>query len=272
MEQIKKAIGSADPLRDLAALAKIDLHTHSSFCDGACSPEELVRGAIDKGLDTLGIVVHSYVDFDPECSVEYAKIPEFIGEIARLREKYSGKIKLLAGLEEDYYTTRAGSGYDYKIGSVHYLKLGGEYLALDLSRELLCDIVNRHFGGDFYSLCREYYRLVGEIAEKTGADIVGHIDLITKFNEGGCLFDTESPRYVEAYRGAVDRLIRSGAIFEINVGAISRGYRRTPYPERQIFDYIKKQGGRFILSGDAHSTEGIGYNTEALGEYFKNPD
>lgn len=42
--------------------------------------------------------------------------------------------------------------------------------------------------------------MAGESARRTGCQIVGHMDLITKFNKGDRLFDTEHPRYRNAAR------------------------------------------------------------------------
>ena len=94
-------------------------------------------------------------------------------------------------------------GFDYIIGSVHYIKAGEEYIPIDESKEILINAVNKHFGGDIYSLCEEYFRLVANVVGKTDADIIGHFDLISKFNEDGSLFDENHPRYVKAYQDAI---------------------------------------------------------------------
>ena len=83
----------------------VDLHTHTSCCDGKDTPEDMVLSAIEKGLDTIGILAHSYVEFDrPYCIPEHRQA-EFIAEVNRLKEKYKDKIKVLCGIEVDYYTT-----------------------------------------------------------------------------------------------------------------------------------------------------------------------
>jgi len=97
-------------------------------------------------------------------------------------------------------------------------------------------------------------------------DIVGQIDLITKFNRGGVLFDENDERYLAAARRAVDVLIPTGALFEINTGAISRGYRDTPYPAPRILEYIRSKGGKFILSGDTHRAENLCYGFDTWGK------
>ena len=126
-----------------------DLHTHTHFCDGSDSPEEMVIAAIERGITTLGILAHSYVEFDKEYSVSPEREGEFIVEMARLKEKYKGKIELLCGVEADYYATSIHQGYDYRIGSVHYFNIDGCYYSLDISREDFISMVNERFKGDY---------------------------------------------------------------------------------------------------------------------------
>ena len=237
----------------------VDLHTHTNFCDAKDSPEEMVLSAIEKGLDTIGILAHAYVEFDVEYCIPEERQAEFITEISRLKEKYKDKIKVLCGIEVDYYTTSLIEGYDYKLGSLHYFKIGDKYYSLDISIPGFIDMVEKEFGGDYLAVCEEYYRLLADVPRKTKCDIIAHIDLITKFNEKNKLFDTSHPRYVKAYKDAVDKLVTYGLPFEINTGAISRGYRTSPYPAPEVFDYIKKKGGRFIISSDSHSKENIAF-------------
>ena len=149
--------------------------------------------------------------------------------------------------------------YDYVIGSVHYAEKDGKYTVVDWKREYLLQGVDEHFGGDIYALCENYYNAVGGIVEKTNCDIIGHFDLITKYNEGGRLFDESDPRYIAAWKKAADRLLASGAVFEINTGAISRGWRTSPYPSPEILAYLKARGARFVLSSDSHSAANIAF-------------
>ncbi len=51
--------------------------------------------------------------------------------------------------------------------------------------------------------------------------------------------------------------MKANKIFEINTGAISRGFRTTPYPSRELLETIAKMGGRITITSDAHSTSGI---------------
>lgn len=239
-----------------------DLHTHTTYCDGKNTPEEMVQAAIKKGLSRIGFSGHCYTFFDESYCMSKANVENYRAEIAALKEKYKGQIDILCGVEQDYYCTERTAGFDYAIGSVHYVKAGDAYLPVDCSKEELLDGVNKYFGGDIYAFAEEYFRTVGDILAKTGTDIIGHFDLISKFNEDGHLFNENHPRYIKAYTDAIDRLLPYGKPFEVNTGAIARGYRTHPYPSRAQLAYIAKKGGSVILSGDTHAAENLCYEHE----------
>ncbi len=229
-----------------------DFHIHTTFCDGDDSAEEVVLSAIEHGIKKLGFSVHAYVDFD-DCCVSKEKIENYKNEIYRLRKKYKEKVKIFCGVEMDYYSNMNLDGFDYVIGSVHYVKCEDEYISVDTNPQDLQKAIKRYFNGDVYALCEEYYKRVGEIVDKFKVDIIGHFDLITKFSEREQLFNTDNIRYIEAAQTAIEKIVKRNIPFEINTGAISRGYRTTPYPSFELAEYINKLGGRFILSSDSHN-------------------
>lgn len=232
-----------------------DYHVHTVFCDGKNTPEEMVKAALEKGMEAIGFSGHSHTAFDEGWCMSVDGTAAYRKEIARLKKAYAGKIKIFCGVEQDYFSDASTEGYDYVIGSVHYLCVNEKYIPVDESAEDLKAAAEKQFGGDMMALCEKYYRTAANVCEKTNCDIIGHFDLITKFNEGGALFDENDPRYIAAWQKAADKLLRSGKVFEINTGAISRGYRTQPYPSADIRSYIKAKGGTFILSGDSHSAD-----------------
>ena len=233
-----------------------DLHMHTTWSDGKNTPEEMVQEAIRRGLETVGISDHSSGD---PCGMTLEQSVEYRAEIARLKEKYAGQIRVLCGLERDYFTDDFAD-YDYTIGSVHWLAMpDGHRVPIDYMAEKLREGAEKYFGGDFYALAEAYYAMVAKVVEVTKCDIIGHFDLITKFIEQDPAFDTNHPRYVKAWQQAADELLKTGKPFEVNTGAISRGYRTTPYPAKEIRDYIREHGGKLIMSSDAHAKENIAF-------------
>lgn len=246
-----------------------DFHIHTTFCDGNNTPEEMVVSAIEKGLTTIGFSAHSYTFFDESYCMKKENIEAYKAEISSLKEKYRGKIEILCGVEQDYYSDMPTAGFDYVIGSVHYLKVGEEYFSIDDDADILKSACDKYYGGDFYLLCDDYFKTVAKVAEKTNADIIGHFDLVTKFNEKYNFFDENDSRYAAAYRSAVDSLIKADIPFEINTGAISRGYKSIPYPSQQILKYIAKKNGKVILSSDSHSTKGLCFEFEKWSAFAR---
>ena len=98
-----------------------DLHMHTTYCDGLNTAEEMIVSAIDKGLSVVGLSGHSFTPHDTCYCMSREGTLQYIDEVKRLREKYEGRIKVLLGLEMDYYADTDTAPYDYIIGSVHYL-------------------------------------------------------------------------------------------------------------------------------------------------------
>lgn len=236
-----------------------DFHVHTTFCDGSAPPEEMVKAAISKGIKQLGIVAHSYVPFD-SCCIPTEKIDLFKGEIAALKAKYREDIELFCGVEMDLFSPQSADGFDYTIGSVHYLRHGKRYISVDETPEILKDMIDEYYDGDFYKCAEDYFTTVTAIA-KMKPTIVGHFDLIKKFSSV-IPFDPTDERYRAAWRSAADALLASKAVFEVNTGGISRGWLSEPYPSAEICKYIKAKGGKLILSSDAHSPENLAFEFE----------
>ncbi|MBO7376260.1 MAG: histidinol-phosphatase HisJ family protein [Clostridia bacterium] len=241
-----------------------DFHVHSTFSDGKSAPEDVVLAAIARGMRYIGFSDHSHTPHDESYCMRKERAAEYRGVIARLREKYSDRITVLCGVEQDYYSDMPSDGYDYVIGSVHYIRAGGEFCEIDGRPERLVAAAEKYFGGSIAALSEVYYETVSDVAAVTGADIVGHFDLLTKHNGGGKLFSESDPVYISAWTAAADRLLAGGRLFEINTGAISRGYRHSPYPSAEQRRYIFSHGGRFILSGDSHRPENLCFGFEDL--------
>lgn len=246
-----------------------DFHIHTSYCDGKNSPEEMVCAAIELGMTKMGFSCHSYTDFDESYCIKKQQIAEYQKEIRSLAKKYKNKLEIFCGVEQDYFSNESIQGFDYVIGSVHYLKKNNNFYEIDGSCDEFVSLASKEYNGDYFALCEDYFKLVGEVVSKTNADIIGHFDLVTKFNEGNKLFDTTDERYMKAAKQAVDRLLKYDKLFEINTGAISRGYRSKAYPEENILEYICEKGGQLILSSDSHSVADLCGHFDEYEKFLK---
>lgn len=236
-------------------------HTHSKYSDGKNTLEEMVLAAIDAGMPEIGFSDHAPTPFYCDWSIKAQRLDDYKKEIKALKEKYKDKIKIYLGIEQDYFSIPA-EGYDYILGSVHYIYKDGVYLELDKNADTTKENVEKHYGGDGVAYAVDYFKLVKDVVRVTGCQIIGHFDLVTKFNEVMPLIDVTDPRYIAAWKDAIDELNKTKAIFEINTGAISRGYRTSPYPSDEIIDYIAKSNKPFAICSDTHSTSSIATNLE----------
>ena len=121
-----------------------DFHIHTTFCDGTDSAEDIVREAIRKKMKRLGFSGHSYTFFDESYCMSKSGTEEYKAEINRLKEEYRADIDILCGIEQDFYSKEPTDGYDYVIGSVHYIKKNGEYFPVDESAEILLNAAKKH--------------------------------------------------------------------------------------------------------------------------------
>ena len=242
----------------------INYHTHTVFCDGKNTAEEMVLSAIEKDMAEIGFSVHAPLPFKETWDIKMEKMPEYISTLKLLREKYKDQIKIYIGIEQDYYSEGSTDEFDYVIGSVHYIYKDGAYLPLDLSPEATKENIVKYYDGDALAYCEDYYKLVKDVYNKTKCQIIGHFDMITKFNERMPMIDTNHPRYKAAAVDAIAELVKTPAIFEINTGAISRGYRTTPYPSDYLLDIMAESGKPFVINSDSHSVDSIDFGIKKM--------
>ena len=230
-----------------------DFHVHTDFSDGADSPAVMAETAYRLGVRRLGFSDHGYAPYDTDCCIPEDRQLAYCAAVAGLKRRWAGRMEIFCGVERDLYGPAPAGDYDYVIGSVHYLELGGESFTVDWKPEILREAADRFFGGDLLAVAEAYYRAVAEVPARTHCDLIGHFDLVSKLNERHGLFDVQDPRYVAAWRQAADRLLESGLPFEINTGGMARRWRTEPYPAWDILAYLARRGAQFVLNSDAHS-------------------
>ncbi|MBR4161945.1 MAG: histidinol-phosphatase, partial [Solobacterium sp.] len=231
-----------------------NLHTHSTYCDGINPPEEMVLKAIEKGFTILGFSGHGYVSIDG-AAMSVENVREYIQTVQMLQEKYKDQIEIYLGIEQDSLNRLiVKEPFSFVIGSIHFLTHNGVSLPIDYNRGIMEFMVNEWYEGKFINLAKQYYQDMREMAKWDEVDIIGHLDLITKFNEDESFIRFDDPAYVKEACDTIDAYAGK-KIMEVNTGAISRNYRKTPYPAKNLLRYMHEKGVQICLNSDCHNAE-----------------
>lgn len=262
-------------------------HTHTTFCDGKNTAEEVIQSAIAKGFSAIGFSGHGYTPYDLRYCMKDTE--GFQKTIRQLKEKYRDTIQVYLGTEEDAFAPVNRSDYEYIIGSCHYLCIdraqnGAPATAPEVKSQK--DTPRYAYypidsGYDYFKKCLAmldndpmrladaYYRAFVSYIIKRKPDIIGHFDLITKFDEKDTDFYLRNPKYEALVEAYTREALKADCIFEVNTGAISRGYRKTPYPSTQLLHLIKREGGKVMLSSDSHVADNIDFYFQETRKLLK---
>ncbi|OQY37429.1 MAG: hypothetical protein B6229_08435 [Spirochaetaceae bacterium 4572_7] len=156
---------------------------------------------------------------------------------------------------------------DYSIGSVHqlYNKSDGLYYSIDDNSKEFNRVLNVMFNGSIENFVTRYYSTLRNMIIQGGFDILGHIDLIKKFNSQFNYFTEKEDWYINQVEETLELLKCRSIIVEVNTGAISRGVQNVPYPSQWILDRCYTMGIKICLNSDAHRVDTIDfYFKEAL--------
>ena len=232
-------------------LGLVDYHTHTVLSDGANTHEEMVRVAIEKGLDEIGFSDH--VCLKPvEWAIDVIDIPVMGRLISDLKAKYKDLIKIRYGIELDYFPGRenelrdliSGIPLDYVIGSVHFI---GDW-NFDTDKSLY----GKWSNDQLYEM---YFDIIQMAASSRLFDIIGHLDIIKKFrvypeSDQEKLFDE-----------VLQTIHKNDLVVELNTGGVDRPCAEfTPSP--QIIELCRQKDIPVTLSSDAHHASQIARHYE----------
>lgn len=246
---------------------KSNYHTHTKWCDGAATSREMIDAAISRGFDAIGFSSHAMLPGDMlDWPLTTEKLPRYAAEIRALAAEYAGRIKVLLGAEADYLpgeaspdrSVYASASLDYIIGSIHFLRApDGAVANVDKSPESFVEDVQNHFCGDYRAFVQAYFAAERDMVKLFDFDVVGHPDLLRKFNSRLHWLDEAAPWYLAELEATADAIAASGKIVEVNTGGISRGWMDDAYPSPAFRAMLRERGVRFILSADAHAPSAL---------------
>lgn len=251
--------------------SKTNFHTHSVYCDGKDTLEEMVDAALAKNFKTLGFSGHCMFPSEDETQIQLDEIDEYCAKIRLLKEKNAGKIRLLLGFEGEYVPGISEPTFenykqfnpDYLIGSVHYLLTEKGIMIVDGSKDEVSEALKNVFGGDGKKAVCEYFNAQREMlrlrTNEKDFQILGHPDLIRKQNANLNFFDETESWYKSELDETVKEIKRAEVIVEINTGSIARGYMKTPYPTMDFLQRLKENNIPVTINSDCHNKDFIDF-------------
>ena len=248
-------------------------HVHSDYCDGKNTLEEMVTAGIAAGLTSIGLSSHFPLPFSNDWTMKQVKLETYLDDVKKLKEKYASAIELYCGMEIDYFIDRQDisdlakvviPGLDYVIMSIHTLgkTTGDEVSYIDESSQGFMRGIEKYYQGDKQAFIKDYYQGIETMVKFFEPDILGHIDLIKKYNQNNCIFDENDHWYQETVCSCLDAIAKTKTRMEINTGANMRVSGVGRYPSDWIIPEMIKRNIPITIWGDSHCVEGIvyGYN------------
>ncbi|MBS1164583.1 MAG: hypothetical protein H6R00_608 [Proteobacteria bacterium] len=243
-----------------------------SFCDHAKGTlEQVVETAIARGFTHYGLSEHvpRYRDQDLFPGEERLGVEGLIRafeDYARtafeLQERYGDRIELLVGFETETLPPdiwpdrmreiRRSYPFDYFVGSLH--DIDGRWVDF---KPAMTDELKAEFGAE--ALHVTWFERLADMVRLLKPDVVGHIDLIRKFEPADFVF---SPAALRAAEGLFDAVWAAGAALDVNCAPVRNGYG-APYPQLALLEMACHMGVGVTLGDDSHGPDTVGVGLTA---------
>lgn len=256
---------TAKELIDIAATSRqYTLHSHTQFCDGRADMATMAAAAAAAGMTHYGFSPHSPLCIESPCNMSRESVAPYIGEAARLKELYAGKMTILTGMEVDYISRDWGPHIDYfqklpldyTIGSVHFVPdRYGTPWDCDGRYERFDSYLRTAFRGDLRYVVETYLEQVLRMIEAGGFQILGHADKIAG-NAAIADPELESRQWYTSLVGEIiDSACDAGIAIEINTKSF--GDKQRFFPAECWWEKLAARGVVPVINSDAHYPERI---------------
>lgn len=240
---------------------KINLHTHTNYCDGQNTAEEMILSAIEKKFSVLGFSSHSMYPFASDWHIAPREHEKYVSEIRALSEKYKDQITVYCGFEVDYipsFSIPEKSHFgtlkpDFLIGSVHYIVNEKGQFGIDDKTENVAEGIKNLYAGNGKKVVCDYFELQRQMLQKGSFEIWGHPDLARKRNDILKFFNEKDSWYINELKETVKVAAKASVVAEINTGAIARGAMDDVYPSEYFLSLLKEAGIPVCINSDCHN-------------------
>ena len=226
----------------------MDYHIHTAMSgDAEGKLNECIRIAHLRGLAEIGVSDHFHPK-EPQYSMRYDKLPEYVEKVQLLRETNDFPVKLgievdfIRGLQSEIRKITREEPFDYVIGSVHFINGWGfdnpEY-------------ISKYQEWDIAELYETYFNLVQQCARSGLFDIIGHPDIIKKFGY------RPEVDMTNVFLNTIEVIKECKVCVEVNTRGLMMPCREI-YPSKEFLGICCDNEIPITLGSDAHKPEDVG--------------
>ena len=246
---------------------KSDYHMHTSFSGDSTAPmEQMILKGIELGLDSICFTEHMDMDFVYEQPSEEGMFDlntdSYLYDFIKYKEKYSGQIQLLFGVELGVQTHlkkelalyAKSYDFDFIIASSHMCNQKDPGYA------------SFYEGRSEKEAYREYFlSILDNLKAFDNFDVYGHLDYVVRYGptkDAGYTYE----QYCDILDEILETLIEKEKGIEVNTGAL--GYQLRDFnPCTAILKKYHQLGGEIITIGsDAHTPSAIARGFQRAAE------
>lgn len=261
-----------------------DCHMHTNYSSDSQEPmEEQIKGSIDAGLKGICITDHMdlyYPDIEDMNMTFMYDIDSNYKDIDLFRDRYSGKLEILKGIElglrnepdlaektaKEYNSLIDRSDIDFIIGSTHCLEYCDPYLPKYWEHHTPVDGLRKYF-----------LAVLDNIRNNTCFDSLGHLDYLVRYvpvcESGEKAWAGPADYHVGDYGDIIDEILRSiidrGIALEVNSAGLKYGIGFA-HPKTEILRRYRELKGELITIGsDSHRQCHVAYDFPVVEEMLK---
>ncbi|MCH5199230.1 MAG: histidinol-phosphatase [Oscillospiraceae bacterium] len=221
-------------------------HTHTYRCSHASGEDrEYIQNAVTMGLKTLGFSDHSpmifHSDYYSEFRIKLKDTENYFSSISSLKEEFKDKIKILAGVEAEYYPGCFRDFLDYiSAYPLDYMILGQHFIWEEENG------IRSFKQTDDPKTLEEYYKNVLEAAQTGKFLYIAHPDVINYTGNA------------DAYNKLTKEFLREIKKYDIPLEINRLGfYEKRQYPREAFWELCGEEGIKAVIGLDAHSPQVI---------------
>lgn len=248
MSDLKKSVRDSEiDVSNIMLPYLADYHIHTYYSDDSeCLMEDMVKRAIQLNLDEIAFTDHVDYGVKTDLNCDYRR---YFEEIEALKKKYAGQLIIKAGIE-----------FGVQVGTIQEFIHDFEKYDFDFIILSNHQIGNKEFWNYEYQegktqeeYQKSYYQAIYDvIKEYKGYSVLGHLDMIKRYDKYGDYPDEKIVEYVEPI---LKQVIADGKGIELNTSSFKYGLKDL-MPSRKILKLYHELGGKILTIGsDTHETE-----------------